>query len=173
MNGVLRLDSEENAGTSFEIEFDRSQPPGFDQQNEPEVSIAVEPSGKKVLVIDDEARVLSSFVRMLSQCDVTTTSSEATALALLDEHEFDVIFCDIVMPMLSGPELAEKATSLKPDLKDKFILMSGGTPNINTIEEIADLPFLQKPFTPKDVYGILLQHENGGVALNAAVQKHS
>jgi len=70
-------------------------------------------------------------------------------LALCEAHQgpIDLLVTDVVMPELSGRELAEGALKLRPGLKVMFI--SGHTQDVVLKEGVAKgTPFLQKPFTP-------------------------
>ena len=67
----------------------------------------------RVLVVDDEPRVLRATCRMLKRkgCEVHPTSSSHEALTLLTsnaEESFDVVLTDVRMPELSGPELFQE-----------------------------------------------------------------
>ncbi|KAG9293497.1 hypothetical protein G9A89_009221 [Geosiphon pyriformis] len=68
------------------------------------------PSPLKVLIIDDNdinlqilSRILSKHFSHLIQTTFTSTSG-ILALDILSKNEFDLIFCDIEMPMLNGVE---------------------------------------------------------------------
>ncbi len=59
---------------------------------------------KKVLVIDDESAVRKSFVLALEDvCEVETAESGEEGIKKA-KQKFDIIFCDLKMPGLSGVE---------------------------------------------------------------------
>jgi signal transduction histidine kinase len=71
----------------------------------------------KVLVVDDEADTLELIKVLLGQCgaEVTTASSAAEALELLERIRPDVIISDIGMPAEDGFEFIRKVRQLPPE----------------------------------------------------------
>lgn len=87
------------------------------------------PRGGRVLVIDDEHSVGRTIQRLLGdRHEVILLTSGAEAIDLLaGGAEFDVVLCDLTMPDLSGTDVYNRATQLRPELADRFIFMTGGT----------------------------------------------
>ena len=71
---------------------------------------------------------------------VQTSSSTAAALELLRAEPFDVLLTDLVMPLMSGLELAAAARQLRPDLR--IVVMSG---QARTDDAAEDIVWLDKP----------------------------
>ena len=124
--GNIRIYSKEGSGTLIAIHL-----PAVDEkvtrQTRPAADAPAKGSAETVLVVEDEAPVLLSTVRILSsnRYTVLAESVPAHALALLantDRH-IDVLLTDIVMPLMSGIELAKRARELRPELK--VLYMSG------------------------------------------------
>ncbi|MDM0010570.1 CheR family methyltransferase [Variovorax sp. J22G73] len=71
--------------------------------------------GRRVLVVDDDADMLSVFAKLLELegMAVTHTPSAKQALHLLSEGAFDLVFSDIDMPEMSGLEFIQKARELR------------------------------------------------------------
>ena len=106
----------------------------------------------RVLVIDDD-KVLGNAFRMTlaREFDVRVVSSGAEALEVLaDDGTFDFIFCDLMMPEMSGMDVFAELLRRKPEMSDKVLFMTGGvySPEVRTF--IARVPnrCLQKPFDP-------------------------
>jgi len=143
--GEITVDSAPGDGTTFSILL----PATTERTGLRPVSVEASPvEGRaRVLVVDDESAICELTRRLLSRhgFDVHVADSGTAALAVLAaEGPFDLLLTDVVMPGMSGPELAVAATAADPALRVQ--LMSGyaaplhdpGTP---------DSDLLQKPFT--------------------------
>jgi CheY-like chemotaxis protein len=100
-------------------------------------------------VIDDDPLVTASIARILGgEHQVTECTDPRAALTmLLEDREFDVVFCDITMPHLTGLELYRRLCATKPDLGDRFVFMTGGLLQTETSQFLEELPNerLEKP----------------------------
>lgn len=112
-----------------------------------------------VLVIDDEKHVGTLFGRVLSPRHRVVAESSATAARdrLLGGEYFDVIFCDVMMPDLSGPKLYEQVVAARPELASRFIFISGGafTKEAQDFVALHEGAMLNKPFTPAEIKAAL------------------
>ncbi|HEY0113218.1 MAG TPA: PAS domain S-box protein [Allosphingosinicella sp.] len=89
------------------------------------------PEGLRVLVVEDNDQV-REFARALLvelRCEVLTAVDAQEALSLLEEQEVDLLFSDIVMPRMSGLELAATVRELYPELP--ILLASGYSEEIS------------------------------------------
>ena len=150
-NGGITVQSEPGAGTRFDLYLPLSTRAMLDR---PEVVVPF-PRGTEnsetVLVIDDEPDVLQVVCSVLRTAgyNVLAAPNGGEALLIAESHpgEIDLLLSDVVMPYTSGPEIAHRIASLRPDLSVAF--MSGlargvGEPQLPPI----DRDLLQKPFTP-------------------------
>ncbi|HEY4297625.1 MAG TPA: response regulator, partial [Paraburkholderia sp.] len=102
--------------------------------------------GLRILVVEDDAASLDATCELLTLIGMSPrrAGSAAAALSALEADDFDVLFTDIVMPDMSGTELARRAASIRPELK--IIFASG-----NAIPSHEKFPFkwsaLRKPYT--------------------------
>jgi DNA-binding NtrC family response regulator len=109
----------------------------------------VEP--KTILVVDDDLSVLSVIKCMLECGDysvlIAHSAESALRMAEREDLSIDLMLMDVVMPDVTGPELAERILALRPHLKVLF--MSGCTDSEVVRVKILDraLGFLPKPFT--------------------------
>jgi two-component system cell cycle sensor histidine kinase/response regulator CckA len=104
-----------------------------------------------VLVVEDEERVREMASRVLRRFGYTVVAAEdgPEALTLLSEHSanVDLLLSDVVMPKMSGVELAQHARLMKPTLKLLFISGHVGRPGEGGRQASALSPLLRKPFS--------------------------
>ncbi len=108
-------------------------------------------SAGRVLVVEDEELVRELTVAVLERAgyEVIAAADGDHALELLDESEepIDVLLSDMVMPGMSGRELADRVTAIQP--RSSVLLMSGFSDEVLTSDRDGGSPrtgFLQKPF---------------------------
>jgi len=120
---------------------------------EPAAPAAV-PGGKEtVLLVEDEGGVREMARAILEKGGyrVLDAANAGEALLLAEAHpgRIDLVLTDVVMPRVSGRELAERLLKAHPDLR--VLYMSGYTPETVSqpggLEE--DYPFIEKPFSPR------------------------
>jgi len=104
-----------------------------------------------LLVAEDEESLREVMCEHLCSWGYTVleASSGQQALSVASQHEghIDLLITDLVMPKMSGKDLAQMLGSLRPDLKT--IYMSGYTDDAVVRHGISELSvtFLQKPFS--------------------------
>jgi DNA-binding response OmpR family regulator len=82
---------------------------------------------ESVLIVEDDVEfgdMLRSFLESHPFC-VTRVTDGAEALRHIESVDFDLIFCDIVLPHLSGEQLYQAVERTKPHLCQRFIFMTG------------------------------------------------
>lgn len=151
--GHIRVESEPGAGTTFRLYLPSHEAERPEARPE-EAPAAAHRGAGTVLVVEDEGVVLSMARRTLERqgYEVLPAMSgrEALALALKHPGEIDVLFCDMVMPDLTGEEVAERVRGVRPEIQ---ILMTSGYGEQQVIEEsgLEDVAFLPKPYTPREL----------------------
>ncbi|GEN70467.1 sigma-54-dependent transcriptional regulator [Chryseobacterium lathyri] len=77
-----------------------------------------------ILIIDDEIKLLKLLGMILSQEDfnVKEASTARSAMTMLEQHEFDVVLCDVRLPDAFGVELVRSIKTKYPHLE--IILMT-------------------------------------------------
>ncbi len=132
--GELTVESKVGAGTTFHVDL-----PAHVARLQP-----------KVLLIDDDAAFCRSMVRVLSGCAVTVASNGREGLEQLRAPgaEFDVVLCDVMMPVLNGLEFYRQLSATDPTRAAAVIFVSGGATTEETSAFLESLPnvVLKKPF---------------------------
>jgi two-component system cell cycle sensor histidine kinase/response regulator CckA len=82
----------------------------------------------RVLVVDDDSRVLSVLSRLLDVHHVSVAQGARAALAQLaaPDARFDAVVCDVLMPDMSGIDLYHEIARRDPALMGRFVFLSGG-----------------------------------------------
>ena len=113
---------------------------------------------QRVLVVEDDVRVRDLVSRTLMRRGyvVESVATAETAVELLQYADpFDLLIADVVLPRMSGADLAAEAHRMYPHLG--ILLMSGYS------DVKCDGRFIRKPFTPAD-----LLHEAAGAIRSAS-----
>jgi two-component system NtrC family sensor kinase len=111
-------------------------------------AVSLSPRRARVLVIDDEPVLLRGLKRSLSEHDVVTATSVNQGMQLYSSHEFDIVFCDLMMPELNGLEFYTRLTALGPSHAERLVLMTGGVFADRLGCSLAEIPSpcILKPF---------------------------
>ena len=147
--GTILVYSEEGSGTVFKLYFPLSLG---------EAAVSKQQTGKKfsavsgtVLVVDDDDQIKALARRTLSEdgLSVIVAASAEEALSLCKRHnkKIDLLLTDMVLPKMTGIELADQLKSAYPEIK--IIYMSGYTDHSVLSDGMLapDKSFIQKPFT--------------------------
>jgi PAS domain S-box-containing protein len=150
--GHIWVESAQGQGTTFQIYL----PAAADAQAP--VAAAAAPVGaaqggsERVLVVEDEALVRELATRALRAQGyavlVAETPARALEIAAEARYEMDLLVTDMVMPGMSGKELAAQLTALNAGIKVLFV--SGYAENYIVQQGLVapGVHFLPKPFTP-------------------------
>jgi PAS domain S-box-containing protein len=149
--GEISFTCDVGRGTKFVIRLPQL-PSGWERAGSetPERAGAPRPTRGRILVIDDEDGVRAILARILQHDhDVITASSGTEARALLEtDKRFDVIFCDLMMPSMSGMELHAWLAEQDPHLADRVVFVTGGafTPGATAYLAKVGNQRIEKPF---------------------------
>ena len=130
--------------------------PVADREAAPQAETPVERQpvggGETILVAEDQNEVRALAKKTLARYGYTVLEAQsgAEALTLLEQHPgpIHLLLTDVVMPRMSGRQLVERVSPLRPEMKVLF--MSGYTDDAIVHHGVLEggLPFLQKPFAP-------------------------
>ncbi len=108
---------------------------------------------RRVLVIDDESLLARALSRILARDhDVEALTSAAAAASRIAAGErWDVILCDLLMPGMTGMDLAERVAKDAPDLLSRLVFITGGacTERSRAFLERGGFRALEKPIEPR------------------------
>jgi PAS domain S-box-containing protein len=149
--GIIEVKSTPGQGSTFTTLLPYvDAPPEASHATVPPIS---PPTGSEtILLVEDEPALRAIARRALERRGyrVLEASDGEMALALATAHpeRIDLLLTDVVMPRLSGREIADALTVSRKDLK--VLYMSGYTDDAIVQHGVLDptLAFLQKPFTP-------------------------
>ncbi|MEM9193189.1 MAG: ATP-binding protein [Myxococcota bacterium] len=116
---------------------------------QPTVPVAPHPA-LRILICDDEVMVARSIKRHLSGHQVDIAEGGREALDQLEQDAgYDIVFCDIMMPDVTGMDLYEAVRERHPELAPRLVFMSGGTytERAQSFRERPDIQLLEKPIT--------------------------
>ena len=152
--GAVRCESEPDRGTAFTIflpavaEAAPTVAPSAGGMNKA-------PRGSEVVLLVEDEDMVRGLARTILETSgyvvlEACNGREGLAMCETNEGPIDLLLSDVVMPELSGRELAELAVKLRPAMKIMF--MSGYTPDVIVKEGVQKgTAFLQKPFTPVEL----------------------
>ena len=147
----ITVESTLGVGTVFHVRLPIDSPPS---------APLAAPQRAHVLVIDDDAAVRRSLVRQLSgRYDVTTAANGQAGLELLlrPGAAFDLVLCDLSMPVMNGRQLFEQLRLHAPHLAANVVFITGGALSQETEDFLAALPNakLYKPFGQHELIDLL------------------
>jgi PAS domain S-box-containing protein len=152
--GIVDLDSHLGTGTTITILLPSAVSAGG--QSEPRGPASRRsPGGETILVVEDEDLVLDVARRILTRHGyrVLAARGGSEALALINEQRetIHLLLTDVVMPGLTGKQVAERVTELRP--KIRVLYMSGYPESVITSQGVVQrgIHLVSKPFVAADL----------------------
>ncbi len=149
--GTISIDSAPDTGTIVSLHLPAVDEPAEPTTRPAQVDQARTGEGHTILIVEDESAVLQAAVRILTThgYKVLSRSDPTHALGVLEDAatNLSILVTDVVMPRLSGVDLARRAQEVRPGLPVLFL--SGYSQDTTT--GLDSLPpgsaVLPKPFT--------------------------
>jgi CheY-like chemotaxis protein len=148
-DGHIHMESNPGAGTRFTICF-----PELQERSEAarDRKVSEQPPSRSgtILLVEDEEMVRRAAHAILTRrgYDVIQATGGEEALAIYGRHgaSIDLVLTDVVMPGMTGGELASKLSRKDPDLR--VVFMSGYPSDVKSVSLVPQEAFVAKPFTP-------------------------
>jgi PAS domain S-box-containing protein len=145
--GDISVESQPGRGTTFRVCFPRASDGA--RPTAPAAPAATTGTEYEVvLLVEDENQLRKLVANVLGQAGyrVLTAPGPREALAIAGAHagRIDLLLTDVVMPHMSGKELADRVAAERPDT---LVLFTTGYTEHSIFDAAADVQLLPKPFT--------------------------
>jgi PAS domain S-box-containing protein len=160
--GGIEVRSEPGAGTTFLVYLPVSGGPEDAESRDP-FALRLPSGSETVLLVEDEEPVRELVRRVLEDVgyDVLAASRPSEAQRIAAESEIDLLLTDVVMPEMSGYELATRVRLARPAVRTLF--MSGYAHKaLGETGELPDGELLRKPFSPEELTAAVRAVLDGG-----------
>ncbi|MFN2508489.1 MAG: ATP-binding protein [Chthoniobacterales bacterium] len=150
--GGISVESELGKGSTFRIFLPLERSP-IDRETVTAPPVERSRNFETVLVVEDEQIVRELVCDVLAEEGYNVLCAadgpEALRLAGQFDGKIHVLITDVIMPHMNGPELAERLSVLRPEMKVLYV--SGYSDNDISDHGVLDprIDLLQKPFTPQ------------------------
>jgi CheY-like chemotaxis protein len=156
--GHIWVYSEPGRGTTFKIYLPQHRTGDAAPRSRPGPDVERLTGTETVLLVedDDQVRVVAEDILTRSGYRVLGARNAGEALLICEQHpqQIQLLLSDVVMPQMSGVQLARRLATIRPDMK--VLCMSGYSEEAVFRHGLIDsgLAFVQKPITPD---GLLLK----------------
>lgn len=157
--GWIDVESMPFEGSTFRICLPATDELPGDDHKEEERTDTIDPFGRRILVVEDEDLIRTLAVKVLRKqgYSIVEAASAEEAIEHLDgaAAPFDLIFTDVVLPGMSGVQLADTVLSRDPD--SRVLLCSGYADRRSQWSLISErgFPFLDKPYSVADLLKVV------------------
>ena len=150
-DGWIQVYSQPGKGTTFQIYLPRTgaQPDEPPAEAVPAQKIPPMEGTGTILVVEDQEVVRGLTVRVLAELGyrlLDAPNAEAALRIARESGPIDLLITDVVMPGLTGPQLAERMLGMEPRLK--VLYTSGHAQNVLRGVLKPGIQYLSKPFSP-------------------------
>jgi two-component system NtrC family sensor kinase len=154
--GEVTVSSEVGKGSMFTLYLPRTAGSGKSRQGAATDTPAIGGSGMSVLVVEDNAEVGRFTTDALAELGYATrlvgNAMHALEELAADASRFDAVFTDVVMPGLTGIELAQEISRLHPGLP---VVLTSGYSHVLSEHGSHGFELLQKPYSIEQLSRVL------------------
>jgi len=154
--GLISVYSEPGKGTAFRIYLPATAgAEAAEKAEEPVVTVAG--GSETILLVEDQEEVRTLAAKILARYGYHVLEAahgeDALLLAKLHPEPIHLLLTDVIMPGMTGRELAERLKQIRPEIK--VVYMSGYSGNAITHQGLLDpgVHYVQKPFTALSLAG--------------------
>jgi len=150
LGGYVSVSSTVGTGTTFEIYLPPVRATGISEENRLAIN-SPQKGVEMILLVEDEELVRTLSHQVLEACGYKVIEAkdgfEALELCQANGYQIDLLLTDVVMPLMSGRELAEKILQTHPHIK--ILFTSGYTEDAIVQHGVreSEMNFIQKPFS--------------------------
>ena len=115
--------------------------------------------GKPVLIVDDEKNIRLTLSQSLESLELETDTAVngEEALAKLKEKDYGLVLLDLRLPGMDGMEVLRRLREIRPDIRVIIITAYGTIESAVDAMKLGAVDFIQKPFSPKEIRGLVSQ----------------
>ena len=130
----------------------------------------------KIAIADDHQIIIDGLISLLKQhasIEIVITANDGEAmLALLQQHTVDILLTDVMMPGMTGQQLAKQVKEKFPAIKIIALSMSGQGNVVQEMIDDADISgYLLKQTNAAELAGAITKVFNGGIYFQEDVLK--
>jgi CheY-like chemotaxis protein len=150
-DGIINVYSEPGKGTTFKVYLPAMETSSEARKGQSEAASLPRGNGETILVIDDEASILTITCQTLQafgyQVLTATDGAHAVAVYAKHENEIAVVLTDMMMPVMDGPATIHALMRMNPTIK--IVAASGLNANggVAKVSGAGVKHFLTKPYT--------------------------
>jgi signal transduction histidine kinase/CheY-like chemotaxis protein len=152
--GQIAVYSEIGKGTTFHIYLPRVDKT-MEHEGAVEESFSLLSGQETILLVEDEQGVRELATTILQEAGyrllTAATPEEAMALEIGYEGEIDLLLTDVIMPRMTGREVAIQLARRRPQIP--VVYMSGYTEDVMAFQQLLEIGayLIEKPFYPNDL----------------------
>lgn len=151
--GTIRFDPTNDSGSRFSLYFPRYEGVIAEPTHAPETPVITQANAERILIVDDEPalREITQEILSMAGYEVLIADTGDAALNILANEPVDLLLSDIIMPQMSGYELAKIVSEKHPSVKIQLASGYSSEEAILPEQELQNNPILRKPFRSADL----------------------